>query len=63
MTERLLLLDTASLYFRAYFGSPEILAPDGTVRHTGLHPAMPHAEKVKLIDALLKEFGKPVPQA
>ena len=40
-----------------------ILAPDGTVRHTGLHPAMPHAEKVKLIDALLKEFGKPVPQA
>ncbi|GAA4098101.1 5'-3' exonuclease H3TH domain-containing protein [Nocardioides kongjuensis] len=30
MTERLLLLDTASLYFRAYFGSPEILAPDGT---------------------------------
>lgn len=30
MTDRLLLLDTASLYFRAYFGSPEILAPDGT---------------------------------
>ncbi len=30
MTERLLLLDTASLYFRAYFGSPELLAPDGT---------------------------------
>ncbi|WGX94275.1 5'-3' exonuclease [Nocardioides sp. L-11A] len=30
MTQRLLLLDTASLYFRAYFGSPEILAPDGT---------------------------------
>ncbi|MDQ6525968.1 5'-3' exonuclease [Nocardioides sp. LHD-245] len=30
MTERLLLLDTASLYFRAYFGSPEMLAPDGT---------------------------------
>lgn len=26
----LLLLDSASLYFRAYFGSPEILAPDGT---------------------------------
>lgn len=25
-----MLLDTASLYFRAYFGSPEILAPDGT---------------------------------
>ncbi|GAB4003991.1 5'-3' exonuclease [Nocardioides ultimimeridianus] len=30
MEERLLLLDTASMYFRAYFGSPEILAPDGT---------------------------------
>ncbi|WP_460852106.1 5'-3' exonuclease [Nocardioides montaniterrae] len=30
MTDRLLLLDTASMYFRAYFGSPEILAPDGT---------------------------------
>lgn len=30
MTERLMLLDTASMYFRAYFGSPEILAPDGT---------------------------------
>ncbi|TIC87852.1 flap endonuclease [Nocardioides sp. GY 10113] len=25
-----MLLDTASMYFRAYFGSPEILAPDGT---------------------------------
>ncbi|WP_237111500.1 5'-3' exonuclease [Nocardioides sp. WS12] len=30
MTDRLMLLDTASMYFRAYFGSPEILAPDGT---------------------------------
>lgn len=27
---RLLLLDSASMYFRAFFGSPEILAPDGT---------------------------------
>ncbi|MEZ0580497.1 5'-3' exonuclease H3TH domain-containing protein [Nocardioides sp. MH1] len=27
---RLLLLDTASMYFRAFFGSPEIKAPDGT---------------------------------
>lgn len=36
-----------------------IVAPDGTIRHTGLHPAMPHEEKVRLIDALLKEFGKP----
>ncbi|GHE64145.1 5'-3' exonuclease [Streptomyces spiralis] len=31
MTGRLMLLDTASLYFRAYFGVPEsIKAPDGT---------------------------------
>jgi thiol-disulfide isomerase/thioredoxin len=37
-----------------------IIAPDGTVRHSGLHPAEPHADKVKKIDALLKEFGKPV---
>ena len=28
--DRLLLLDTASMYFRAYFGAPEYLAPDGT---------------------------------
>jgi len=27
---RLMLLDTASLYFRAYFGVPDITAPDGT---------------------------------
>ncbi|QYJ05065.1 5'-3' exonuclease [Nocardioides panacisoli] len=27
---RLMLLDTASLYFRAFFGAPEHLAPDGT---------------------------------
>ncbi|PAW65192.1 MAG: hypothetical protein B9S34_11355 [Opitutia bacterium Tous-C1TDCM] len=40
-----------------------IIAPDGTVRHTGMHPASPHAEKVRKIDALLKEFGKPVPAA
>lgn len=40
-----------------------IIAPDGTVRHTGMHPASPHAEKVEKIDALLKEFGKPVPAA
>lgn len=38
-----------------------IVAPDGTVRHTGLHPAMPHEEKARLIDALLKEFNLPVP--
>ena len=40
-----------------------IIAPDGTLRHTGLHPAMPHAEKVEKIDALLKEFGLKLPAA
>lgn len=29
MTERLLLLDTASLYFRAFFGVPEVIGPSG----------------------------------
>ena len=38
-----------------------ILAPDGTVRHTGLHPAMPDEEKHALIDAILKEFNLPAP--
>ena len=27
---RLMLLDTASMYFRAFFGAPEILSDDGT---------------------------------
>lgn len=40
-----------------------IIAPDGTVRHRGLHPAMPHAEKTAMIDALLAEFDLPVPGA
>ena len=30
MTDRLMLLDTASMYFRAFFGVPEIKAPNGT---------------------------------
>jgi thiol-disulfide isomerase/thioredoxin len=38
-----------------------IIAPDGTVRHTGLHPAMPSAEKYTKVDAILKEFGREVP--
>ncbi len=38
-----------------------ILAPDGTVRHTGLHPAMPSPEKFALIDAILAEFDLPLP--
>lgn len=36
-----------------------IIAPDGTLRHTGLHPATPHADKVEKIDALLREFKLP----
>lgn len=39
-----------------------IIAPDGTVRYNGLHPAIPHAEKTTKIDAILKEFGKFVPE-
>ena len=35
-TEKLLLLDTASLYFRAYFGVPDsVKAPDGTPGQRG----------------------------
>jgi 5'-3' exonuclease len=30
VTDRLMLLDTASLYFRAFYGVPEIKAPNGT---------------------------------
>lgn len=37
-----------------------IIAPDGTVRHNGLHPSEPLAAKTQRIDAILKEFGKPV---
>lgn len=36
-----------------------IIAPDGTVRHNGLHPGLPHADKVRKIDQILAEFGKP----
>lgn len=38
-----------------------IVAPDGTLRHVGLHPAMPHAEKVAMVDAILAEFDLPIP--
>ncbi len=40
-----------------------IIDPDGVVRHRALHPDMPMGHKVELIDALLAEFGKPVPMA
>lgn len=44
----------------AVMGIPHmaIIAPDGTVRHNGLHPGMPKSEKLAMIDALLKEFGR-----
>lgn len=38
-----------------------IIAPDGTVRHNDLHPAMPHAQKTEKIDAILKEFRLALP--
>lgn len=38
-----------------------IIAPDGTVRHNDLHPAMPHEEKTAKIDAILREFKLAVP--
>jgi thiol-disulfide isomerase/thioredoxin len=36
-----------------------ILAPDGTVRHVGLHPSSPLADKTAKIDALIAEFNLP----
>ena len=38
-----------------------IIAPDGTIRHPSLHPAMPHAEKLAMIDEILTEFDLTVP--
>ncbi|HEX7631504.1 MAG TPA: TlpA disulfide reductase family protein [Lacunisphaera sp.] len=38
-----------------------IIAPDGTVRHAGLHPADPSADIDGKIEAILKEFKLPVP--
>lgn len=38
-----------------------IIAPDGTLRHRGLHPAMPHDEKVAMIDEILREFDLALP--
>lgn len=39
-----------------------IIAPDGTVRHAGLHPADPAADVAGKIEAVLKEFKLPVPK-
>jgi thiol-disulfide isomerase/thioredoxin len=38
-----------------------IIAPDGTVRHLALNPAMPLADKARLIDAILAEFKLKLP--
>ncbi len=40
-----------------------IIAPDGTVRHTGLHPGNPGADITGKIEALLKEFNLASPGA
>jgi thiol-disulfide isomerase/thioredoxin len=40
-----------------------IIAPDGTVRHAGLHPGNPDADITGKINALLKEFNLPAPKA
>jgi thiol-disulfide isomerase/thioredoxin len=39
-----------------------IIAPDGTVRHAGLHPGDPSADISGKIEAILKEFNLPVPK-
>jgi thiol-disulfide isomerase/thioredoxin len=38
-----------------------IIAPDGTVRHAGLHPGDPAADIAGKIEAILKEFKLPAP--
>ncbi len=38
-----------------------IIAPDGTVRHAGLHPGDPSADIGGKIEAILREFKLPVP--
>ena len=38
-----------------------IIAPDGTVRHAGLHPGDPSSDIAGKVEALLKEFKLPLP--
>jgi len=40
-----------------------IIAPDGTVRHAGLHPGDPAADIAGKVEALLKEFNLPLPKS
>ena len=38
-----------------------IIAPDGTIRHAGLHPGDPAADIAGKVEALLREFKRPLP--
>ena len=38
-----------------------IIAPDGTVRHAGIHPGDPSSDITGKIEAILKEFNLPLP--
>ena len=38
-----------------------IIAPDGTVRHAGLHPGNPASDITGKVEAILKEFNLPIP--
>jgi len=38
-----------------------IIAPDGTVRHAGLHPGDPASDIAGKVEAILKEFNLPLP--
>jgi len=40
-----------------------IIAPDGTLRHSHLHPGNPSADVAGKVSALLKEFGLATPQS
>ena len=39
-----------------------IIDPDGAIQHRGLHPSEPLKDKVKKINAILKDFDMPVPE-
>lgn len=41
--------------------SAAIIAPDGTVRHAALHPGNPNSDITGKVEAILKEFGLPLP--
>jgi len=45
-TGRLMLLDTASMYFRAFYGVPEILAPDGSTNVNAVRGLMDYISRL-----------------